>query len=257
MSATIREQASAGSGDKPKVYAVVAGLLGLVIVVGGIFAEAIVRGGVIVAGDALATSTNIVAAEPLFRSGILAELVMLCSDLAYTVLLYILLRPSGRVLAGIAGGLRLVTITILGGAALLQLSAVMLLQPMDYIGVFSEAQRQALALYCLRLHAGAYHIALIFFALHLVLLGVLVFRSGFLPAWLGLGLVVAAVCYAINSSASLLALDCARHLFPWILLPCLVAETALSLWLLIKGVDSAEWQKKQAQLLSNGSSDHG
>ncbi len=231
---------------EPQRYARIAGVLGLFIVVAGIFAEGFVRGGVIVTGDAVLTADNIMNSSTLFRSGMVVELLMLSADIAYAVLLYALMRPAGAILARMAVAFRLVMASILGCAALLQLSAIMVFQQPEYLDVFSEAQKQALSLYALRLHAGVYHIALVFFAAHLVLLGVLVMRSGYVPKCIGAGLLVAAFCYLINASASLLALGYAKYLFPWILLPCLVAETSLTLWLLVKGVNQSLWQQKAA-----------
>ncbi len=54
---------------------------------------------------------------------------------------------------------------------------------------------------------------------------------------------IAGVCYAINSFAVILYPPIGSKLFPVILLPPFVAELSLALWLLVKGVDEAEWRK--------------
>ena len=60
---------------------------------------------------------------------------------------------------------------------------------------------------------------------------------------LGLLLQVAGVCYLTNSFAMLLAPSVANALFPFVLMPCLVAELALALWMVVKGVDVARWKQ--------------
>ena len=64
----------------------------------------------------------------------------------------------------------------------------------------------------------------------------LIYRPRFLPRALGVMMVIAGVCYLINSFALFLAPPRVSLLFPWILMPCLVAELSLALWLPVKGI---------------------
>ena len=71
----------------------VAGVLYLIIIMCGIFAEFFVRSSLIVPGDATATANNIMASESLFRAGIVADLIMILCDVALALVFYVLLKP--------------------------------------------------------------------------------------------------------------------------------------------------------------------
>ncbi len=74
-----------------------------------------------------------------------------------------------------------------------------------------------------------------------LILGYLIFRSGYLPKVLGVLMQVAGLCYLTNSFAMILAPSLANQLVPAILVPAFVGEAALCLWLLVKGVNVATW----------------
>ncbi len=230
------------SNASPKIYTRLAGVLGLMILAGAIFAEG-VRGIVIIPGDAATTSANILNSATLYRSGLAIELLMLCCDIAYTLLLYILLRPAGLNIARLAILFRIITLAVLAGITVFHIGAALVLEDSSYLSAFSAAQLEALAFLSIKMHVMGYHIALAFFAFHVLLIGVLVIKSRYLPKLIGYMLIVAAICYAVSSFSNLLDLGFADKLFPLILLPPLIAETSLTLWLLVKGVNEKAWQQ--------------
>ncbi len=235
-----------GITASPQTYARIGGVLGLTIVAAGIFAEGVVRGGAIVSGDAAATAGNIMASEQLWRVGFAGELLMLCADIAFALVLYVILKPVNRNLALLAAFFRLAMAAISGVNAMNHFTPLLVLGGADYLTVFQPDQLHALAYLALKTHAFAYHIALVFFGFHLILLGWLVMASGYLPKIIGVMLVIAAFCYLTNSFANILDLEFASNLFPWILLPSLIAEMSLTLWLLVMGVNMAKWKARQA-----------
>jgi hypothetical protein len=83
-----------------------------------------------------------------------------------------------------------------------------------------------------------------FFALHLLTLGYLVYRSGFLPRFLGVLLVVSGIGYVANGLAVFLAPDLADVTATAVIVAALIGELPLTLWLLIKGVDADRWQEQ-------------
>jgi Domain of unknown function (DUF4386) len=239
--ASARKTARAGE-TSPQTYARIGGLLYLAIAVGGFFAEALVRGRLIVRGDAAATASNILQSETLFRAGLAGEMIMLVCDVAAAIILYMLLRPVSRNLALLAAFLRVTHAAVYGLVGLFHLAAVVLLQGDAFLQAFNAQQLQALAYLSLRLHGHGYGLSLIFFGTSLVVLGYLIFRSRYLPRALGALLAIAGWCYLINSFAQILAPQIATSLFPWILLPALPAELGLCLWLIVKGVDLTKWR---------------
>jgi hypothetical protein len=77
----------------PQNCARLGGLLYLVIILFGLFGELLVRGTLVVSGDAAATAQGISGSPLLWRSGITADLLMHVCDLPLIVILYLLLRP--------------------------------------------------------------------------------------------------------------------------------------------------------------------
>ena len=83
----------------PKAHARIGGVLYLIIIAAGLFAEAFVRSRLIVPTDAAATANNILAHETLFRLGIAADLSTFVCAIPVTVILYGLLKPVNKNLA--------------------------------------------------------------------------------------------------------------------------------------------------------------
>jgi Domain of unknown function (DUF4386) len=230
----------------PSALARVAGALYLYIFAAGLFAEAFVRSRLIVPDDAAATAANILANETLFRLGFTGELLHLACDVAIAAILYVLFRPVSRVVALVAAFMRLASAVVLAVASIGHFSALQLLSGSDYLAALPAGESQALALLAFRLHADGYAICLVFFAFSLFALGWLILRSGFIPKAIGALIVLAGACYLFNSIAGFVAPDFAARLFPAILVPCAVAELALALWLVVKGVNVERWRALQA-----------
>jgi hypothetical protein len=229
----------------PATLARVAGALYLYIFVAGLFAEALVRGRLVVPGDAAATAANILANETLFRVGFTGELLHLVCDVAIASILYVLFRPVDRALAVLAALARVASAVILAVASIGHLAALRLLSDAGYLQALDVAERQALALAALRLQADGYAVCLLFFGVACLSLGWLILKSGLVPKAIGWLLAIAGACYLANSLAGFLAPAFAAALFPAILVPAAVAELALALWLVVKGVDTAKWRALQ------------
>lgn len=227
----------------PTKYARLCGALYLYVIVAGVFAEVFVRSRLVVAADASATARNVTASEPLFRLGFSGELLHLAIDVGVATLLYALLLPVHRYVSLAAALLRVACAVVLAVASLAHLAALRLVSGAGYLDALPPGQRHALALLALRLHGDAYAVALVFFGFACLALGYLVHRSGFLPRVLGLLLALAGACYLVSSFAHLLHPPLAARLVPAILLPPFVGELALALWLLVKGVDAARWER--------------
>jgi hypothetical protein len=95
----------------------------------------------------------------------------------------------------------------------------------------------------IRAHDYGFGVALIFFGCTCLVLGYLIFRSGYLPKTIGVLMQIAGACYLINSFAMLLAPRVANQLLPAILVPSFIGESSLALWLLVKGVNVAQWEE--------------
>lgn len=212
-----------------------AGLLFLIVMAAGIFAEYRVIDALVVSGDAAATARNILAQEPLYRLGLAANLIDYGVYLGVTVLLYALMKPAGRDLSAAAAVFSVAGTAIVAAASLCSYAPLILLHLPGEDG-------PALALTALRLRTAGYDIGLVFFGVHFLLIGLLILRARFLPRLLGLLQVLCGLCYLANSFARVLAPPLAASLSPYVLMPCIVAELALALWLLLMGVDAERWR---------------
>ena len=230
----------------PQAYARAGGVLYVLITAGALFAEAFVRGRLVVRGDAAATATHILGSETLFRVGLAAEMLVLVADVAIALVLYVLLEPVSRNLSLLAAFLRLTYASVNGAFRLLHLGAAVVLGGEASLKSFDPEQLNSLAYLAIRLQGLGYGMSLIFFGFHCALLGYLIRRSGYLPRLLGTLLVVAGAAYLINSFGYVVAPTFARMLYPWILLPAAPAEWGLGLWLLLKGVDLPKWHAAEA-----------
>jgi uncharacterized protein DUF4386 len=213
----------------------VAGAVYLLLVVLAPFRLLYIPSKLFVPGNAAATADNIAAHETLFRLGIVSDL--LCGTiLIFLVLaLYKLLKgvdQSLAVLMVIVGGLLPATIDFLN--VLNDAAALMLARGADFLSVFEKPQRDALAVLFLRLHRQEVIAAEILWGLWLFPLAMLVYRSRFLPRFLGVWLILNGFAYLIMSFTGLL-LPQYEEVVSNIAFPALLGEMAFMLWLLILG----------------------
>lgn len=224
-----------------QLYVRVGGALYLYIIVAGLFAEVFVRSQLIVSGDTSATAANILASDFLFRAGLSAELLMLICDVFLALVFFVVLRPVSFFLALFAASLRLVMAAVSSTNLLNHMDALLWLNGASGLEVLGSSEVQALAYHSLRSHAYGYHLALVFFGFYCITLGALIARSEVLPKLLGYLLILAGGCYLANSFGSILAIEAISKIGPVILLPALVAELSLALWMLIKGINIEQW----------------
>jgi hypothetical protein len=224
----------------PQVYARVAGALYLYIIIAGGFGESY-RGNLIVSGDAAATARNIMAHELMWRVSLAAELVHLVCAVAVALLLYALLRPVSNNLALLASFFNLVSITIETVSRVSLFSVLFPLGGASYLSGIDPRQLQALAYLTLKSYDYGFAASLVFFACGLFFYGYLIFRSGYFPKFLGVGLVIACILYLINSFAVFVAPAFEEMIFPLIVLPAGFAELLFCLWLLVMGVNVSNW----------------
>ncbi|MBL0740632.1 DUF4386 domain-containing protein [Chryseolinea lacunae] len=232
------------SDFSPQSYARVGGVLYLIIIIAGIFGEFFVRGKLFVPGDATATAHQIAASPLLWRIGICADLIMQSCDIPLMLIFYVLLRPINRNLALLNLLFNVIQTAVLVANKLNLLMALFLLSDAPYLQSLDPTQLHALSYLSIKLHDHGFGIGLIFFGFVCLVEGYLIFKSGYFPKTLGVLMQVAGVCYLINTFSLLLAPKFASQLFPFILMPCFIAELSLGLWMLVKGVNLPKWKER-------------
>jgi hypothetical protein len=211
-----------------------AGLLYVLTSIVGFFAMGYVPDKLIVHGNAAATAHNIAASEVLFRLGIAGELIGQTGFIFVALALYDLLKGVNRRQALLMTLLIVVSVPIAVVNELNSIAALVLMHGADFLSIFEEPQRDALAMLFLNLHHSGFVVAEIFWGLWLFPLALLVYRSRFLPRFLGVWLGLAGFAWVILSVTGILLPEyqskvnaCSQ--------PAFFGEIVFMLWLLIKG----------------------
>jgi hypothetical protein len=225
--------------EHPRLLARLAGVFYVIITACALFAYLYVRGQVIVVDDLALTAANFRAHEQLYRAGFAAAVIVVVCNLPLGFILFELLKVVNPRVALLA------LIFICCAATIEAVNLSNYIEPLltfslpDYAGAFEPAARQALARGPIKMFGYVFSVDLTFFGVFCVLVGGLILRSRFLPAVLGLLMIVAGVTYWINSFRLFLAWPIPY--VPWV---TLVAEASLALWLLVFGVDEEKWRAR-------------
>jgi len=207
-----------------------------------------------VQGNAAATASNIAAHEWLFRFGML-------SDVLCAVVLIFLVLAFYRLFKGVDQQLA-VLLVVVGGV----MPAVLTLVTVgidgatlvvargggagggggaDFLSVFDKPQRDALVLLFLRFNHYQIVAAEILWGFWLFPMGALVYKSGFLPRFIGGWLIINGVAYVVLCVTGILFPDYQDKVFLYSQ-PALFGELAIMLWLVIKGATPPALQQSTA-----------
>jgi hypothetical protein len=223
-----------------KQLARIAGVFYLLVGIFGGFAEGFVDPKLYVAGNAAASAGNVVANADLVRMGVVAHLVDGVFFALTAMALYLLLNHVHKNAA------RSMVIFVVIAVAMICLNAVFLFEGMQvatdpsYATAFGVAGSSALVMVLLDIqHYGTLD-AQVFFGLWLAPLGYLAYRSGLFPKALGVVLVLATVSYLADSLTAFLLPKFELQIKPFLSVAPLVGEIWMVLYLLAKGVKSAD-----------------
>lgn len=212
-------------------------LAGLLYVLGsipGFYGLLVVPSALIRRGDAAATAHNILASQTFFRSGIVADLIGQTLFILVAIVLFRLLKGVDRTLAALMVILLVVQVPLAFVAEVSHLNAVKLLTSAGPAAAFSEIQRNALMMASLSSYDHGILVDEIFMGLWLFPLGLLIYKSGFLPRVLGVLLFPAGLAYVAESITWLLV-PAYGDVVSRFASPVRALELAIPLWLLIMG----------------------
>jgi hypothetical protein len=211
------------------------GILYLILVVFGMFSP-IVLESLVVPGDAAATAANILGSTGLFAASLVSWIVIVVVDVAVSVLLYLLLEPVSRTFSLMAAAFRFAYSVVLGAFLLSLFDGFLLLIDSGLAPGPGAAALQTQALAHLETFSNGFVLALVLFGVHLTALGVLLKRSSYMPTALGVLLAVAGAGYVVNSLATFFVPEHGGLASNLLLMPALLGEVGLTVWLLVKGV---------------------
>lgn len=209
------------------LYIIMAGFL--------IFSGMYVDPKLFVSGDAMSTVSNILSSAWLFRLGFVGNLVGYILNLFLVLVLFDLFKSVNKSQA------RLMVILIVAGVSIAflnilnQYTPILLFSGAEHLSSFNPAQLQTLSMVFLDMYTHGTMIAEIFWGLWLIPLGLLVFKSGFVPKILGVLLIIGCFGHLISFLSTFLFPDYSVILIP-IAETAMIGEIPIFLWLLIKGV---------------------
>lgn len=222
----------------PNKIARTAGVLYLIVFALGIFGEFFIRQNLFVAGDISATASNLVTNDSLYRLGFVIDIIRQTALILLPLVLYKLLGPVNKNIAVVMAVFALIAVPIAMINLLIQQGVALLLTSPDSLAGFARDQLGAQVMFLQELDEYGNYIAQ-FLGFWVSLLGILVFKSHFIPKIIGILLIISGLGYLVDSLIFFLlpSLEITISQFTfW-------GEAIFALWLLIMGVKVDQWKK--------------
>lgn len=219
-------------------FARIAAVLILISIFAGGYAELYVPGKLLVPSDPAATARNVADSAQLFRSSFAFYLVEAVCDITIALVLYLLLRPAGSALSLLAAFFGLVSTSTFATSELFYFMASVPVLDSDVGRHLISGQRDLFIYSALVLYGYGGSVFMVLYGIATALRGYLIYRSVYLPSWLGALLMLAGAGFIIRNFMIVLA---PRYDSNLLLMPMFAAMIALAGWLLIKGVDGNKW----------------
>lgn len=214
-------------------YARTAGIMLIVSFVGGALGEFFILSKLMVRNDATATASNIRASDFLFRLGFVAYLMEAICDVALVFVFYKLLSPVHKGLAQLTVLFGMVSMITFAFAEFFYYANTLVLADSDYLKVFSKEQLESLGYLLLRFYGHAGGLFLIFYGLASIIRGYLMFRSGYIPKWLGALLVVGGVGFVLRTLVLVLF---PAYVSDFYMMPMVFTILCMGIWFTFKKV---------------------
>jgi hypothetical protein len=218
----------------PRSKARITGAVYLLTFVTGALSNAFIPG--LLGGDASATVTHVMAHQTSFWLGFAFFVLVDVTYIVVTALFYDLFKPVNRSLSLLAAFFSIVGLAVQAVACVLLLVPIVLLGGAQSLSVFSVNQLHVLAYMSFNLFHLCFGFANVFFGCYCLLIGYLVFRSTYLPRFLGVLMMFSGL-----GLLTFLVPPLASSLSPYNLVLDILGEGSLTLWLLVMGVNSQRW----------------
>jgi hypothetical protein len=222
--------------EPKKKNARIAGILYLLMAITGGFGIMYVPSNIIVEGDPTATAIKMVESEFLFRLVIVSNLICQTSFVFLVLALSRLFKEVDTKLTKLMLTLVTVAVPIAFLNTLNLIAAQLVLSAPDYLSVFEPNQLNAIVVMFLKLHGQGNIIAQVFWGLWLYPFGLLIIKSKFIPRIIGVFLIIGCFAYLCITLTSILIPHYSEIITSILMLPLVIGEFSIILWLLIMGV---------------------
>jgi hypothetical protein len=224
----------------------IAGFLYLLQIPLGVFGIVYVPKALIVPGDAAATASNILANEFLFRLSMVSTILAALVTVVTALFLYKVLKPVNKNYAVLMVLFTVIAAPISMLNELNHVAVLLLLKGPEYLTIFTTSQLQTLVSVFFDLHKYGIQIVGIFFGLWLLPMGYLVFKSYYIPKIIGVFLIITCLGYLIDFVTFFLFPNFGVIISEYTFL----GEVLMVFWLLIKGVNVEQWEKRALEATS-------
>ena len=215
----------------------------LLYIIAGVIAQGFISDRLVVLRNAATTSANILANQSTYSLGLTVYLIEMAGQIITVVLFYQLLKPVSRTGAMLAAAFELT------GCGIKIFSRLFYFVPLLVVGraapslsAFNKEQLDAIALLLLKINDNGAAIALAFFGFSTLLQGWLIYRSGFLPRWLGVIGMIGGLGWLTFLSPPL-----GMSVFLYVAVYALLGVLIMVGWLLTVGIDEERWRQRAAQ----------
>ena len=225
----------------PSTRARILGAFYLFVIIAGITAQAFIADRLVVSNDATRTAANIIANKSLYRLAYTIFMLEMVAQIVVSVMFYDLLKPVNRSVARISMIIGLTGCGIKTMARLFFYAPLILLGGAAYLSAFQPAQLEALSLAFIKINNQGAAIGIIFFGFEALTRGWLVFKSEFLPPFLGVLSMIAGLGWL-----TFLWPPLGSQTFVAVALFAIAGVIATSGWFFICGVDEGKWRARAA-----------
>jgi hypothetical protein len=220
-----------------KKTARIAGLIYLGVVLTGLFSLMYVPSKIIVWDNATSTFNTISSNQNLFRLGIVSGLACYTFFLFLPMVLYKLLKPVNDSYAKLMVILAILSVPIYFINVQNEFTILSLVSSSNHLKGFTSEQIKSMVILYLDQYENGMRIVHIFSGLWLFPFGYLVFKSGFLPKFLGILLMLGCFGYLTNFIGNTLVSNYSEMgVGSYLQLPASMGEIGICLWLLIIGI---------------------
>jgi hypothetical protein len=227
--------------SRARDYARFGGVLLLLSLVAGGFGEGYAPSKLIVSADPAETLRNLTDSIAFYRASFAAYLVEAVCDVSLALVFYVLLKPVSRNLALLTAFLGLISTATFAFAELFYFAPSLLTPGASALSHWPEEQKELFTQAAMRLYGFGGTVFMVFYGVASVLRGVLIIRSGYLPRFLGILLLLGGAGFIAESLVAVLVPSLDSGWYP---LPMFIAMLAMAGWLLVKGLDPAGWTRR-------------